>query len=63
MLDSSYKKWKISIFSTFLFILTLVFTQKMLNLDKIPLITTRSLVIRALVYLLLVRGSMNLKLF
>ena len=71
---SSYKKWQISIFSAFIFILvihpyTYTFTQKWLGglLGKIAerngCPTTRGLVIHTLVYILLVRGSMNLKLF
>ena len=74
MSDSSYKKWQITIFSAFIFILvinpyTYLFTQKMLGglLGKIAdshgCPTTRGLVVHTLVYILLVRGSMNLKLF
>ena len=74
MSDSSYKKWQISIFSAFIFILvihpyTYIFTQKVLGrlLGKIAesngCPTTRGLVIHTLVYILLVRGSMSLKLF
>ena len=74
MADSSYKKWQISIFSAFIFILvinpyTYIFTQKVLGgvLGKISdssgCPTTRGLMIHTLVYILLVRGSMNLKLF
>ena len=74
MSDSSYKKWQISIFSAFIFILvinpyTYIFTQKILGglLGKIAEIngcpTTRGLVLHTLVYILLVRGSMSLKLF
>ena len=74
MTDSSYKKWKISIFSAFLFILvinpyTYIFTQKMLGglFGKIADIngcpTTLGLIIHTIVYILLVRGSMDLKLF
>ena len=74
MSDSSYKKWQISIFSAFIFILvinpyTYIFTQKILGglLGKIAEIngcpTTRGLVLHTLVYILLVRGSMNLHLF
>jgi hypothetical protein len=74
MSDSNYKKWQISIFSAFIFILvihpyTYIFTQKVLGglLGKIAdgygCPTTRGLIIHTLVYILLVRGSMNLKLF
>ena len=71
---SSYKKWQITIFSAFIFILvihpyTYTFTQKVLGglLGKIAesngCPTTRGLVLHTLVYVLLVRGSMELKLF
>ena len=74
MADSSYKKWQISIFSAFIFILvinpyTYLFTQKLLGglLGKISdnngCPTTRGLFIHTLVYILLVRGSMDLHLF
>ena len=74
MYVSSYKKWQISIFSAFIFILvihpyTYKFTQKCLGglLGKIAerngCPTTRGLVLHTLVYILLVRGSMDLKLF
>jgi len=74
MSDSSYKKWQISIFSAFIFILaihpyTYIFTQKMLGglLGKIAdtngCPTTLGLIIHTIVYILLVRGSMNLHLF
>lgn len=74
MSDSSYKKWQISIFSAFIFILvinpyTYIFTQKMLGglLGKIAETngcpTTRGLVLHTIVYILLVRSSMDLKLF
>ena len=60
MTDSSYKKWQISIFSAFIFILVVhPFTQKTLN--KIS--ETHGLLLSMLVYILLVRGSMDLKLF
>ena len=73
MTDSSYKKWKISIFSAFLFILvinpyTYIFTQKMLGglLGKIAETngcpTIRGLVLHTIVYILLVRSSMDLHL-
>lgn len=74
MADSSYKKWQISIFSAFIFILvvnpyTYIFTQKALGgvLGKISdssgCPTTLGLFIHTIVYILLVRGSMNLRLF
>ncbi len=74
MADSSYKKWQISIFSAFIFILvvnpyTYMFTQKVLGgiLGKISdtsgCPTTRGLFIHTIVYILLVRGSMNLRMF
>ena len=74
MSDSSYTKWHISIFSAFIFILvihpyTYKFTQQMLggflgklsNDNGCP--TTRGLTLHTIVYILLVRGSMDLKLF
>ena len=74
MSDSSYKKWQISIFSAFIFILvvhpyTYIFTQKMLGglfgkiADSYGCPTTRGLIIHTYVYILLIRGSMNLRLF
>ena len=74
MADSSYKKWQISIFSAFIFILvvnpyTYMFTQKVLGgvLGKIAdtsgCPTTRVLFSHTIVYILLIRGSMNLKMF
>lgn len=74
MADSSYKKWQISIFSAFIFILvvnpyTYTLTQKVLGgyLGKIAEAngcpTTRGLVLHTIVYVLLVRGSMDMKLF
>ena len=74
MSDSSYKKWQISIFSAFIFVLvihpyTYMFTQKLLGglLGKIAdsngCPTTFGLIIHTIVYILLVRGSMDLKLF
>lgn len=74
MAESSYKKWQISIFSAFIFILvispyTYMFTQKVLGglLGKIAdsqgCPTIRGLVLHTLVYILLVRGSMDLDLF
>lgn len=74
MSDSSYKKWQISIFSVFIFVLvihpyTYQLTQKLFGglLGKLAEAngcpTTRGLVLHTLVYLLLVRGSMDMKLF
>lgn len=74
MADSSYTKWQISIFSAFIFILvihpyTYIFTQKLLGgiLGKIAdtngCPTTLGLIVHTIVYILLVRGSMNLHLF
>jgi len=74
MSDSSYKKWQISIFSAFIFILvihpyTYIITQKLLGgfIGKIADIngcpTTLGLIIHTIVYILLVRGSMDLRLF
>ncbi len=74
MTDSSYKKWEISIFSAFIFILvihpyTYRLTQTILGglLGKIAesngCPTTLGLIIHTIVYVLLVRGSMDLKLF
>lgn len=74
MTDSSIKKWQISIFSAFIFILvvnpyTYQFTQKIFGkfLGKIADIngcpTTRGLALHTIVYILLVRGSMDLNLF
>lgn len=74
MSDSSYTKWQISIFSAFIFILvinpyTYKFTQKILGgflgqiSDANGCPTTRGLVLHTIVYILLVRGSMDLNLF
>ena len=74
MSDSSYNKWKISILSAFIFILvinpyTYIITQKILGglFGKIADIygcpTTIGLIIHTIVYILLVRGSMDLDLF
>jgi hypothetical protein len=72
--DSSYLKWQISILSALIFILvihpyTYNFTQKIFG-DTIGQIiettgcpTTRGLILHTLLYILLVRGSMNLNLF
>jgi hypothetical protein len=71
MLDFD-KKWRISIFSAFIFILvihpyTYMLTQKVLggllgniaNINGCP--TTRGLILHTLVYVLLIRGSMEFK--
>jgi hypothetical protein len=71
MLDSNHK-WRISIFSAFIFILvihpyTYMLTQKVLggllgniaNVYGCP--TTRGLILHTLVYILLIRGSMEFK--
>ena len=74
MSDSSYKKWQISIFSALIFIVvihpyTYMFTQKLLGglIGKIADIhscpTSLGLIIHTIVYILLVRGSMDLDLF
>jgi hypothetical protein len=74
MTDSSYKKWQISIFSALIFIVvihpyTYMLTQKLLGslIGKIADIqgfpTTLGLIIHTIVYILLVRGSMDLDLF
>lgn len=74
MSESSYRKWQISIFSAFIFVLvvhpyTYMLTQKMLGgfLGQISgpngCPTTRGLVLHTIVYILLVRGSMDLNLF
>ena len=74
MVASSYIKWKISIFSAFIFIVavhpyTYMFTQRMLGsyVGKIAepngCPTTRGLIIHTIIYILLVRGSMDLHLF
>ena len=74
MADSSYKKWQITIFSAFIFILvvnpyTYMLTQKLLGglIGKIAsdngCPTLLGLLIHTIVYMLLVRGSMDLHLF
>ncbi len=75
MSDSSFKKWMISFLSAFFFILvinpyTYRFTQKIFGgiLGKIAdsnggCPTTRGLVLHTIVYILLIRGSMDLHLF
>ena len=74
MADSSYTKWQISVFSAFIFILvvhpyTYALTQSVFggvlgeiaNASGCP--TMRGLLLHTIVYILLVRGSMDLKLF
>ena len=74
MSDSSSKKWQISIFSAFIFVLvihpyTYMFTQKLLGgifgkiADGSGCPTFIGLILHTIVYILLVRGSMDLKLF
>ena len=74
MSDSSYTKWHISIFSAFIFLLvvnpyTYKLTQRILGglLGKLSYAngcpTTRGLALHTIVYILLVRGSMDLNLF
>lgn len=74
MADSSYIKWQISIFSAFIFIFvihpyTYKFTQQLLGrflgklADANGCPTTLGLFVHTIVYILLVRGSMDLKLF
>jgi hypothetical protein len=74
MSASSSMKWQITLFSAFIFLLvihpfTYKVTQKLLGgfLGKIAesngCPTTRGLALHTLVYILLVRGSMDLKLF
>ena len=74
MTDSSSKKWQISIFSAFIFVLvihpyTYMFTQKLLGgifgkiADGSGCPTFIGLILHTIVYILLVRGSMDLKLF
>ncbi len=74
MTDSSYKKWQISIFSAFIFILvvnpyTYILIQKLLGgifgkiADNSGYTKILVLIIQTILYILLVRGSMDLKLF
>ena len=74
MSASSSMKWQITLFSALIFLLvihpfTYKFTQKLFGglLGKIAesngCPTTRGLVLHTLVYILLVRGSMDLNLF
>jgi hypothetical protein len=74
MAESSYMKWQISIFSAFIFLLvsipcTYKLTQKIFggflgqidDANGCP--TARGLALHTVVYILLVRGSMDLNLF
>jgi len=74
MADSSYTKWQISVFSALIFILvvhpyTYGLTQKVFSrflgqiADASGCPTMRGLILHTLVYILLVRGSMDLHLF
>jgi len=74
MAESSYMKWQISIFSAFIFLLvsipcTYKLTQKIFGgflgqiADTNGCPTTRGLALHTLVYILLVRGSMELNMF
>ena len=74
MADSSFKKWQISIFSAFIFIVvihpyTYLLTQQVLGgllgklADSSGCPTTRGLILHTLVYILVIRGSMDLHLF
>ena len=74
MTESSYMKWQISIFSAFIFILVTIpctykLTQKIFGgflgqiADPNGCPTMRGLALHTVVYILLVRGSMELNLF
>lgn len=74
MTDSSYMKWQITIFSAFIFILvanpyTYKLTQQILGgiicqiADASGCPTTCGLALHTLVYVLLIRGSMELNMF
>lgn len=74
MADSSFKKWQISVFSAFIFIVvihpyTYLLTQQVLGgllgklADSSGCPTTRGLILHTLVYILVIRGSMDLHLF
>ena len=74
MSNSSYAKWQITIFSAFIFILVIhPYTYKMTQMllggllgkiaDSTGCPTTTGLALHTLVYILLVRGSMDLKMF
>ena len=74
MTDSSYMKWQITIFSAFIFVLvsipcTYKLTQQILGgiicqiADSNGCPTTCGLALHTLVYVLLIRGSMELNMF
>jgi hypothetical protein len=74
MAESSYMKWQISIFSAFIFLLvsipcTYKLTQKIFGgflgqiADANGCPTARGLALHTVVYILLVRGSMDLNMF
>ena len=73
-MTDSYMKWQISIFSAFIFVLvsipcTYKITQRIFGgflgqiADANGCPTTRGLVLHTLVYLLLIRGSMDINMF
>ncbi len=74
MAESSYLKWQISIFSALIFILVIhPYTYKLTQtifgnvigqiIETTGCPTTRGLILHTLLYILLVRGSMNFNLF
>ena len=74
MTKSTYLKWQISIYSAFIFLLVSIpwtyrLTQKIFGrfLGRIAFgngcPTTRGLILHLIVYILLVRGSMDVQLF
>ena len=74
MVDSSYMKWQITIFSAFIFVLvsipcTYKLTQNIFGgflgqiADSNGCPTKRGLALHTLVYILLIKGSMDLNLF
>jgi hypothetical protein len=73
-MTDSYMKWQISIFSAFIFVLvsipcTYKITQRIFGgflgqiADTNGCPTTRGLILHTLVYLLLIRGSMDINMF
>ena len=73
-MTNSYMKWQISIFSAFIFVLvsipcTYKITQRIFGgflgqiADANGCPTTRGLILHTLVYLLLIRGSMDINMF
>ena len=73
-MTDSYMKWQISIFSAFIFVLvsipcTYKITQRIFGgflgqiADANGCPTTRGLILHTLVYLLLIRGSMDINMF